>query len=291
MADDRALLERGVQKAIDAVDEMKDKLRREGFSKTSFSLGLINVSATSMILVGLPEYFWLWYCLKCVILIPAWFMAVSKNYAGALFALDYCWVMNISFGVVYTAMIFFDSMPEWFQYNLFLTFWASALGPLGWACLLLQNGLVLHSVERLTSLFIHMSPTVTCWTIMKFNEDVQRLWPGRFPTRHQIATVTFGDLYVRGFGIYIAWWVLHGVWLLAIGVHCPKNGKNTVFDGIYQDNKAFFKKYTGSDSIRVHASLYLAIHCAAVALSFVWPPLCWNFEIVSTQWSVEPLRP
>merc|ERR550532_329654 len=103
------------------------KLEKEGFSKISFSLGLINVSVTSLILVGLPAYFWVWYCFKCIILIPAWFMAVSKNRAGALFALDYCWVMNTSFGVVYTVMIFFDGMPEWLRHNLFLAFFASAL--------------------------------------------------------------------------------------------------------------------------------------------------------------------
>jgi len=289
MADDRALLsaeECGVQKALDAVDEIKNKLQREGFSKISFSLGVINVSVTSMILVGLPAYFWVWYCLKCVLLIPAWIISVSRNHSGALWALDYCWVMNITFGVTYTVIVFFDGMPEWFQKSLFLTFFASAMGPLGWACLLLQNGLVLHSVERLTSLFIHMSPTVTCWTIMRFNDDVQRLWPGRFPKRDQIATVTFSDLYVHGFGVYIIWLVIHGVWLLAVGVDCPKKGKNTVFDGLYQPNREFFSKHTRSDKIRAHASLYLVIHCAAVALAFVWPPLCWNVEMVHIAFGV-----
>merc|ERR1712008_55605 len=65
-------------------------------------------------------------------------------------------------------------------------------------------------------------------------------------------------------GLPAYFWVFHAAWLLSVGVDCP--------------NKAFFSKSTRSDNTRAHAAMYLAIHFAAVALSFVWPPLCWNFE-------------
>jgi len=273
-----------IDMAIRVIDKEKerfqDQLQEEGLSQLTFSLGIFNLIATSWIIGRWPQYLWVFYGVKCFILIPTWWAKVIQRYNGGLWIFDFCWVANLLFGL-YMAVSFFGAVTdERYQRSFFLCFYAIALGPLGWACLVLHNGLVLHSVERTASLFIHMTPTVVAWTIVTFPEEMAKTWPGRFPGAQALAEVELLDLYMHGFLAYVCWLALYATWLLSIGVNCDCGGPlgkyNTVFDDLYKKHNLAdtFTKWTGTSNIRVHASLYLLLHCIACAMAFGWPLVC-----------------
>merc|ERR1712107_365138 len=110
----------------------------------------------------------------------------------------------------------------------FITFYACGLGPLSWACLLLGNGFVFHSIEKISSLFIHITPSLVLWTVTFHNEKLTETWPGRFPTTLEMNTWGKREIFYHGVQFYAVWLLLHSVWLLTHGVTCPQRGLATV---------------------------------------------------------------
>jgi len=272
----------GIERAIAAVEAARRQLEVEGFSRVSFFLGVVNVVVTSLVLVGAPAYFWLLYGIKCFVLIPSWLVVVTRIYNGVLFILDYCWVMSVCSGF-YMLLTLLGAIPAGLRTSAFLAFFAASTGPLGWACLLLHNGVIFHSVEKTTSLFIHITPLLTCWTIRTYPEQLAATWPGAFPEPSELSNVTFAELYYHGFVVYFVWLVLYSTWLLTSGVGCPEKGRETVFNYLHKGGlHKVLRRITGSSSIRAHAATYLGLHCVAVALSFVWPPLCLHSWVAFT---------
>jgi len=274
----------GIKAALGAIDEQRLQLETEGLSRISFCLGSLNVMATTFVLAKLPEWLWVMYGIKCLILIPAWFVRMSKIYSGALFILDFCWVVNICFGAYMIASLF-GAVPHGFRRSAFLAFYSCALGPLGWASIALKNGLIYHSVEKIASVFIHVTPTLVAWTLVAYPEEVSAAWPGRFPGAAELRAVTALEVYLHGVAAYLAWLVLHGLWLLSVGVNCPEKGHNTVFADLYSKHELgqAFERMTGFKAVRCHAALYLAIHCFAVCVMFGSAAACfklWELHLV-----------
>jgi len=76
---------------------------------------------------------------------------------------------------------------------------------------------------------------------------------------------------------YLAWWVLHSVWLLTVGVDCPGRGQDTVFGNLYEKHRLgpLFSKKTGLRGIRSHAAIYLALHCfLTLVWAYPWAAIC-----------------
>mmetsp|Transcript_2843 Transcript_2843/g.6487 ORF Transcript_2843/g.6487 Transcript_2843/m.6487 type:complete len:347 (+) Transcript_2843:40-1080(+) len=271
----------GIKAALGAVNDQTGQLKAEGMSRMSFFLGSLNVMATTFVLAKFPQWLWVMYGIKCLFLIPAWVIKMSQVHHGALFVLDFCWVINISFGI-YMLLSIFGAVPESLQLSAFLTFFACSLGPLGWACIVLHNGLVFHSIERITSLFIHMTPTLVAWSVIYYPDEVAKSWPGRFPGTDELEAVSILRVPLHGIAVYFLWLLLHALWLLSVGVDCPAKGHNTVFDDMYrkQGLGQLFEQKTGLKGIRSHAALYLLIHGSAVTFTFSWAAICFKFVIV-----------
>lgn len=278
----------GVRRAMEEVNKVQHKLHDEGMSQVSFFFGVMNVGATGFILGRFPEYIWLLYAAKSAVLIPAWFYNVTKIYKGSLFVLDYCWTINILLSS-YMVLTYFrgPDLNDDFRRYAFLFYYASAMGPLSWACLALHNGLIFHSIERTASLFIHFTPSMVAWTLRWYPKVVADAWPDRFPL-HTIGDEKMHLFYLCGFLPYCAWLLLHSLWLLTIGVDCPKWGYETVFNDLYKKNKLADKwtKTFGTSNIRVHAAIYLAIHATCCSIAFLWAMLCYHFYWVHTMFSV-----
>lgn len=275
----------GIRRAIEEVSIVQYKLQNEGLSQVSFFLGVTNVGVTGFILGRFPEHVWLLYVAKSSLLIPAWFVEVSRRYHGALFILDYCWVINILLAAYMMALCAIGpSLGHELRRLGFLWFYASALGPLSWACLALHNGLIFHSVEKTASLFIHFTPNMVAWTLRWQTDIVSLAWPDRFP-KHTLEMSQLGELYLVGFGFYFVWLLLHALWLLTIGVDCPSYGHETVFNSLYKkhDLASKFGKWFGcTGGVRCHAAIYLALHGVSCVVAFAWSLLCYRFFWVHT---------
>jgi len=278
----------GIRRAIEEVQATSLKMGKEGLSQIAFFIGVVNIAVTGFVIGRFPEYLWVLYLVKVFTYIPAWFVEVTRRYNGSLWVLDFCWVSNISLGsYMLLNLIYADRIPAEVQRWAWLWFYSTALGPLSWAALALQNGLIFHSIERTASLFIHFTPSVVAWTLRWSPELMSKAWPGHF-TEETLAQASVKDIYVAGVTMYFVWLVLHGAWLLTVGVDAPKKGYSTIFEGLYEKNKLGekFSKTFGVKSLRGHAAIYLAMHAFCCSLTFTWAMLCYRFWMVHTAWCV-----
>jgi len=278
----------GIQRAIQEVEAVSSNMADAGFSQLSFFVGVVNVGLTGFVLGRFPAYIWVLYVLKCLVYIPAWFIEVTRRQNGSLYILDFCWVSNILMGSYMLVNLFAGHLlPAFVQRWGFLWFYATAMGPLCWAVLVLQNGLVFHSIERSANLFIHFTPSVVAWTLRWSPEEVTAVWPGRF-TDASLEQATVGEVYTAGITMYFFWLFFYAAWLLTIGIHAPKKGYRTVFDGFYTGNNLGPKitKLTGLKSLRSHVVVFLSVHALACSITFLWAMLCYKFWVVHTAFLV-----
>jgi len=197
---------------------------------------------------------------------------------GWLFILDFCWFAN----VLFTALLLLlagDAIPMEHRRTCYTVFYAVGTGPLAWSVIVLSNGLIFHSVEKMTSVFIHFLPCVVCLTIRNHPEALEEAWPGRFP-EHDIGAL---EAAYSGMAAYLVWLILYASWLLSCGVDAPDRGLPTVFNNIYVRAGLAEKltRCTGGfcTSRRSHAALYLCVHVAGVLLSFTWPMACVSLTV------------
>ena len=64
--------------------------------------------------------------------------------------------------------------------TVFYAIWGIANGPLGGAVVAWKNSLVLHDLEHMAGLFIHMSPPIVSWAMRWHAEAYEKRWPGIF---------------------------------------------------------------------------------------------------------------
>lgn len=72
------------------------------------------------------------------------------------FLIDYCYSVN-ALGLIHLFV-----MPD--SVWVFMLFFLSACGPLAWAIVVWRNSLVLHDLEKVTSVFIHMMPPLLAYS-------------------------------------------------------------------------------------------------------------------------------
>jgi hypothetical protein len=55
----------GISRALNAVKNKSSEIQKQGMSPVSFTLGFLNVVASTFILGNCPEHFWVWQSLVC----------------------------------------------------------------------------------------------------------------------------------------------------------------------------------------------------------------------------------
>ncbi len=132
---------------------MKETPQVKLLDKVSFTAGVGVITLTEFLILRHPEWYLPWFTWFMLLLfVLRYYMYKASNYH--LFMLDFCYVVNIS------CMLQANFAPEnlpWFKANF-----ALCLGPLCTAVLTWHNSLVFHSLEKLTSFFLHTFPPMLC---------------------------------------------------------------------------------------------------------------------------------
>ncbi|KAI9189592.1 hypothetical protein H9P43_001025 [Blastocladiella emersonii ATCC 22665] len=120
--------------------------------KVAFFFGVTNLWVTALIAGMFPALIPLWFTLKAVVLLSMrWGIYRAKRWH--LFLADFCYLINS------LVLVFIHVMPS--SRALFHLLYACAHGPLAWAIVTWRNSLVFHSLDKMTSVFIHLSPPLT----------------------------------------------------------------------------------------------------------------------------------
>lgn len=169
--------------------------------KIVFFLGVTDIICLSFFLHGLPWIMPWFYLLKAPILI---LIRIYQYFQCKCqyFLIDFCYFANL------LLMIYIIFFPE--NKKLFTVIYSICHGPLAWAVCLFHNSLVFHSLDKMTSVFIHISPVLVTYCIRWFNKE--------FPISQQRYGVCEEDsdcssfIYTAIFPIlfYIGWILLYG---------------------------------------------------------------------------------
>jgi len=156
--------------------------------KISFTFGVLCICGSEWLALRQPDLFPVYYYIIMSTLLLWRFITYSKD-KYQLFMLDFCYFVNLSV-VLQTA--FFPANISWFKANYIL-----CMGPLMFAIIVWKNSLVFHSLDKLTSFFLHAFPPLTVhllrWGLTQ-NSAIH-------PDDH----ITFMEFLTLPMGLYLCW--------------------------------------------------------------------------------------
>lgn len=137
--------------------------------KISFIFGVINIFSGYLI-GGFPEYFHIWYTAQLAYFMPIRFFTYHHQ-GYHYFLADLCYFANLLLGL--SIWVFPNSK------RLFMAAFCLAFGNNAVAIIMWRNSLVFHSLDKVTSLFIHIMPCATLHCVVHLLSPAQQ--QSRFP--------------------------------------------------------------------------------------------------------------
>jgi len=124
--------------------------------KLTFVLGVVNVCLTPYLLGGHPHLVAPYYAIKALLLIGFRFFSY-KQLNWHYFLFDFCYFANL------WLLFYLYLLPQ--NSLLFAICFGMANGPLIWAIPTWRNSMVFHSIDKITSVFIHVGPPIVTHAI------------------------------------------------------------------------------------------------------------------------------
>jgi len=170
-------------------DHMKETPQVKMLDKFSFTLGVLTICLSEWLLLRIPQLFPTFYVLLMSMLL-IWRFIDYKAIKSELYMLDFCYFVNMSVAV---QVLFYPNNQTWFDANYVLS-----LGPLCLAIVVWHNSLVFHSLDKVTSFFLHAFPPVVChglrWKLIANDMDLT-----------QSSSLTLSSQLIRPFSFYVVW--------------------------------------------------------------------------------------
>lgn len=121
--------------------------------KFSFTMGVVGLLVTEAVLLKYPQYFWAYYATVMPTLLGLRVVLYTRQKLQ-YFMYDFCYFVQIT---CFVNLFIFPSE------RLFLANFAFSHGPLLWAVVAWRNSLVFHSLDKVTSVYIHTLPPLMTW--------------------------------------------------------------------------------------------------------------------------------
>ncbi|CAF0741531.1 unnamed protein product [Didymodactylos carnosus] len=243
----------------------------KGRDKISFSIGVANACGTPLIAGKWPHLLPLVYTIQAIFLITMRFFIYKKK-SWHYFIYDLCYFVNV------LTLIYLWILPG--SPVLFTAAYLLAHGPLALAIILWRNSLVFHSMDKVTSCFIHMYPPLTLYTI-------RWLLPYDYQLTHYPAIAKLGDrlnVFSSLFYVivaYVIWNILYYI-LIVYGRRekVEKGLRTTSYTWLLADEKGFvsriIKKFGGSVK-NYKVELYMLLQFGYALISVI-PACLWYYR-------------
>ncbi|KAK3069948.1 hypothetical protein LTR53_011305 [Teratosphaeriaceae sp. CCFEE 6253] len=143
--------------------------------KISFVSAVLNIFISAYMIGAWPEYFHYWYTAQLLYFMPIrWYQyhAIGFHY----FLADLCYFVNL---LLILSIWFFPQSKR-----LFISTYCLAMGNNAIAIAMWRNSLVFHSLDKVTSLFIHIMPCATLHVMVHLISPESQL--ELFPAIHTI---------------------------------------------------------------------------------------------------------
>lgn len=233
--------------------------------KTSFFLGVQNVLITALLLAFWPQLIPLSYTLQAAYYLPLRIYTYRKM-AYHYFLFDICYVIN---GL---CLIFIWIWPS--NTILFQACYGLAHGPSAIAIATWRNSLVFHSVEKVTSLFIHIYPALVFTVIRHFYPNA----PERFPALKELDTISVTKTLTICSTIYIVWQTMYYRFvIIARAQKISKEGRPTSFTYLLNSKTGLISKLLRSVRPAWRANGFMIAQYIYTIVTML-PALLWFYQ-------------
>lgn len=258
-----------INKSIHTAHFMKTR------DKFVFVFTLVCLASACYILGKYPCYFYIYYMVAVFVLIPMRFVSyrIQKYH---YFLLDFCYYGN----VICVAFLYFYPTNA-VAFNISAAF---ALGPLLVAVPLFTNSFVPHSIDKITSLVIHLLPALAIWSIKSsecpaFTESMILL--------------PFGEFYFYSASTYLAWILVYYFIMFRLAYErWQRKGNLTLYKWVMEDTTTLTYAYCGLLGERFRPLMFMSQHALSslilIVVAYVQLVHIWVFTcsiIIITCWS------
>jgi len=165
-----------VKKSVDELNKRwNDTVTISAREKISFISAVLNVFISGYLMGAVPEYFYWWFTVQLAYFMPIRVITYRRK-GYHYFLADLCYFVN--FLCLLSIWVFPRSK------RLFISTYCLAYGNNAVAIAMWRNSLVFHSLDKVTSLFIHVMPPVTLHCIVHLTSP--EFLRHRFPAAYNI---------------------------------------------------------------------------------------------------------
>lgn len=236
--------------------------------KLAFVLGVGNVFLTAFLMGGYPEYVHLSYTLQILFWMPWRYFTYHKR-GMHYFIADLCYWVN------FLTLIFLWIAP-WSQHLMAACFYLS-FGSLAWAIIAWRNSLVFHSVDKITSLFIHIFPPAVMHSIIHICP--RSYTEQKFPAIKTVFDLSYGSAILSSSVAYIVWQTLYYIFIQVRRHEKIKAGRPTSFTWLL---KSYSKSWIGQQVLKLPEALqpfaFMGIQFAYALVTMVPCPIWLHYR-------------
>ncbi|CAX45304.1 conserved hypothetical protein [Candida dubliniensis CD36] len=203
------------------------QLESSATEKAFYATSVFLIFCAGFIIGKYPIYFPYFHTALFVVLMPIRFYTYFKS-SFQYYLADLCYYVNL------LLMLFIWVFPE--SPTLFVSVFSLSLGTLSWAVITWRNSLVLHSIEKTTSSFIHVMPPVTMFVMVhELPEEYIKL---RYPGIAAIDNWNFVASIITTSVYYTIWQVSYHYFISIRKKDQIEKGKVTSFSYLKNKNKS-----------------------------------------------------
>ncbi|KAJ6260935.1 hypothetical protein Dda_3596 [Drechslerella dactyloides] len=239
--------------------------------KISFVMGVSNIFISGYLLGGYPDMLHWWYTLQMVYFMPIRFYTYHKR-GYHYFLADLCYFVNVL--LLFSIWVFPNSR------RLFISAYCLSYGNNAWAIAMWRNSLVFHSLDKITSLFIHLMPPVVLHSIV--HQDAMQ---GQMFALERIRKEGgFSLLEMIGWASvpYLFWQACYHFFITVRRADKIAAGRPTSFTWL---RKSYSKTYIGKIVLSLPESLqevaFMGIQYGYAVLTMLPVPLWFNSRLLS----------
>lgn len=205
---------------------LHDSLRSSTTEKLFYAMAITLIATCGFLIGKYPQWFHVFHTALFCVLMPIRFYTYFKL-SFQYYLADLCYYVNL------LLIVFIWWFPD--SQLLFVSVFSLAMGTLSFAVITWRNSLVLHSIEKSTSSFIHIMPPVTLFVIVhELPEDYRA---ARFPAVAGIDHWNFINGIIWTSIYYTLWQVCYHYFITIKRKEQIEKGKVTSFTYLKKKNK------------------------------------------------------
>lgn len=251
--------------------------------KVAFVLGLTDLWLSAYWLGSSPSSFSSFYSYKIIILlILRWCIYRSKRWHYYLF--DFCYYAQ----GLQLLQLWGSNLPSFFSLSSSITMtklaYSISHGPLLWSIVAFRNSLVLHSLDKITSHFLHWAPGLVMYS-QRWQQPLPAL-AAHLDTNPQAflqwQRANPWELVILPMLFYLSWAFLYYLKVFIVSSKkIQKKNYETLFKYVTRSRKSLFGSVVLRCPVTMQPMVYMALHLALTLATLMLNLVWWKYKVAN----------